>query len=72
MPVIEATYLKLLDASVAASSEAKKLCVLKRVVLLWSRLLHGSADNAGHAEDELSGRSSSPESHTAELAALND
>lgn len=72
MPVIGATYLKLLDASIAASSEANKLCVLKRVVILWSRVLDRSADNAGHAEDELSSRSSSPESHTAELATLND
>lgn len=72
MPVIEATYIEFLDAAVAATSKANELGELKRLVLIWSRRLVRSRDHAGQAEDHGSGQSSSPESHTADLATLDD
>lgn len=70
--MIELTYLRLLDASVAVSIEANERDDLRGLVLFWARPLERSAKNLGHTEDEVSSDPSSPEGHTADLATLDN
>lgn len=72
MPEIEATDLKLVDARAAVSRVAIELGELRRLVLLRTRPLVRPAKNVRHTENEDSGNSSPPESHTAYLATVDD